>query len=115
MDAAWTFREAYNEARKVKDAQDEFCRMAERGQWEQLAAWRFTAATAAVAAPMFEGDTGNGFPESLKWEMLVDVLRGRVKVCYADPSVWTLYEFGIVSMVRYFRFQTTAMKPWISI
>ena len=106
MDAAWAFREAYNEARKVKDAQDEFCRMAERGQWERLAAWRFAATAAStVAAPMFEGDTGNGFPESLKWEMLVDVLRGRVKVCYADPSVWSLYEFGIVSMAWYLDFK----------
>lgn len=70
MDAAWAFREAYDEARKVRNAQDDFCRKAERGEWDVL----------ARRGSMYEGDTGKGFPESLKWEMLVDVLRGRVKV-----------------------------------
>jgi hypothetical protein len=58
MDSAWAFREAYNEARKIKDAQDTYCAKAERGLWQGLGAW----------------------PEDLKWEALVDVLRGRVKV-----------------------------------
>lgn len=70
MDAAWAFREAYDEARKVKEAQDAFCLKVERGEWEAV----------AKRDVMFDGDTGRGFPESLKWEMLVDVLRGRVKV-----------------------------------
>lgn len=52
-------REAYNEARKIKIAQDSYCSKAEAGLWGSL-----------------EGN----FPENLKWEMLVDVLRGRVKV-----------------------------------
>ncbi|KAJ7225059.1 hypothetical protein B0H12DRAFT_1328757 [Mycena haematopus] len=59
MDAAWNFRQAYNEARKLRDAQDAFC-----------------------AAPW---DGRSAFPESLQWEALVDVLRGRVKLsvhCY---------------------------------
>jgi hypothetical protein len=60
MDALWAFRAAYNEARKVKRMQDDFCAKAEGGQWDQL--------------------TEHQFPESLQWEMLVDVLRGRVKV-----------------------------------
>jgi uncharacterized cupin superfamily protein len=59
MDSIWAFRSAYNEARKVKEAQDAYCQKVEAGLWEIL-----------------DGD----FPESLQWEMLVDVLRGRVKV-----------------------------------
>lgn len=58
MDAAWNFRNAYNEARKIKDAQDAFCAAAENGLWD-------------VESP---------YPESLQWEALVDVLRGNVKV-----------------------------------
>jgi uncharacterized cupin superfamily protein len=60
MDSIWDLRSAYDEARKIKMAQDKFCQKVEAGLWESL-----------------EGD----FPENLKWEMLVDVLRGRVKVC----------------------------------
>ncbi|KAJ6512303.1 hypothetical protein DFH09DRAFT_1197532 [Mycena vulgaris] len=63
MDSAWEFRRAYNEARKIKEAQDSFCTAAEQGLWDGKAA----------------------FPESLQWEALVDVLRGRVKLsvhCY---------------------------------
>ncbi|KAJ7150716.1 hypothetical protein C8R46DRAFT_1123967 [Mycena filopes] len=63
MDAAWNFRQAYNEARKIREAQDEFCAAAQAGKWDGRAE----------------------FPESLQWEALVDVLRGRVKLsvhCY---------------------------------
>ena len=60
MDSAWSFRSAYNEARKVKDAQDEYCRKAEAGEWDFLGRL--------------------DYPESFQWEVLVDVLRGRVKV-----------------------------------
>ncbi|CAK5276446.1 unnamed protein product [Mycena citricolor] len=63
MDSAWEFRHAYEEARKVRDAQDAFCAKAERGEWDGRAQ----------------------FPQSLKWEALVDVLRGKVKLsvhCY---------------------------------
>ncbi|KZT29292.1 hypothetical protein NEOLEDRAFT_1085063 [Neolentinus lepideus HHB14362 ss-1] len=65
MDSIWAFRQAYNEARKVKDAQDEFCSKAEQGAWGSI--------------------EGKDFPDDYKWEMLVDVLRGRVKIshhCY---------------------------------
>jgi hypothetical protein len=58
MDAAWNFRNAYNEARKIRDAQDAFCASARAGTW----------------------DGSSAFPESLQWEALVDVLCGRVKV-----------------------------------
>ena len=61
MDSMWALRSAYDEARKVKQQQDEFCVKAEAGLWEDIA--------------------GQSFPDNLKWEMLVDVLRGRVKVC----------------------------------
>ncbi|KAF9006581.1 carbohydrate esterase family 9 protein [Cyathus striatus] len=64
MDSMWSFRSAYNEARKVKNAQDEYCAKAEAGMWN------------LITQP---------FPESFQWEMLVDVLRGRVKIsnhCY---------------------------------
>ena len=54
----WAFREAYEHARKIKDAQDTFCAKATSGDWAGL------------------GD----YPEDLQWEALVDVLRGRVKV-----------------------------------
>ncbi|KAJ6455316.1 hypothetical protein C8R47DRAFT_1328912 [Mycena vitilis] len=63
MDSAWEFRAAYDAARKIRDAQDAFCAHAEAGLWDGRAA----------------------FPESLQWEALVDVLRGRVKLsvhCY---------------------------------
>ena len=63
MDTQWTFRNAYNEAKKVKGQQDAYCELALAGKWNHL----------------------GEFPEDLQWESLVDVLRGRVKVnnhCY---------------------------------
>ena len=60
MDHIWTFRSAYDQARKLKTAQDEYCRLAEVGEWAVLGS--------------------RLFPDDLRWEMLVDVLRGRVKV-----------------------------------
>lgn len=64
MDTQWSFRKAYEEARKIKNAQDDFCAKAEKGLWSEVP---------------------DEYPESLEWEALVDVLRGRVKVnnhCY---------------------------------
>ncbi|KAJ4001803.1 carbohydrate esterase family 9 protein [Lentinula boryana] len=59
MDMMWSLRSAYHEARRVMKAQDALCAQAEAGIW----------------------DTGmDVFPDSLQWEMLVDVLRGKVKV-----------------------------------
>ena len=46
----------------MKDDQDAFCQKVEAEEWDSLV-----------------GDEGK-FPESLQWEALVDVLRGRVKV-----------------------------------
>lgn len=59
MDSVWALRSAYEQARKVKTMQDDYCLKAESGSWYELR---------------------DSFPESLQWEMLVDVLRGRVKV-----------------------------------
>lgn len=59
MDSVWAMRAAYNEARKVMMAQDAYCSKAEAGLWDSLV-----------------GD----FPGSSKWEVLVDALRGKVKV-----------------------------------
>lgn len=60
MDSIWSFRSAYDEARKIKNAQDDYCRKVEAGEWDSL--------------------RGHDYPENLQWEILVDVLRGRVKV-----------------------------------
>ncbi len=63
MDTQWAFRQAYDAARKIKERQDVYCAEARKGRWHKL----------------------GEFPESLQWESLVDVLRGRVKVnnhCY---------------------------------
>lgn len=59
MDTMWSFRSAYAQAAKVKAAQDLYCEKAEAGLWDTL---------------------DPTFPEDLRWEMLVDVLRGKVKV-----------------------------------
>ncbi|THH28657.1 hypothetical protein EUX98_g5540 [Antrodiella citrinella] len=63
MDTTWAFRQAYDKARQIKNAQDAYCEKVVTGRW-----------------------TGLGeYPEDYQWEALVDVLRGRVKVhnhCY---------------------------------
>ncbi|KAF9012657.1 carbohydrate esterase family 9 protein [Cyathus striatus] len=81
MDSAWSMRSAYHEARKVKNAQDEYCANAEAGRWNLL---------------------NEPFPESLQWEMLVDVLRGRVKIsnhCYEAVDI-----DSIVRLTNEFKF-----------
>ncbi|KAI9000710.1 composite domain of metallo-dependent hydrolase [Trametes punicea] len=60
MDTMWALRSAYAEAREIRDAQDAFCAKAEAGLWGEVG--------------------GRSFPEDSRWEALVDVLRGRVKV-----------------------------------
>ncbi|KZT11046.1 uncharacterized protein LAESUDRAFT_809876 [Laetiporus sulphureus 93-53] len=65
MDTTWAYREAYNKARDIMTAQDEYCAKALAGDWDAL--------------------SGQSFPNNLQWEALVDVLRGKVKVqthCY---------------------------------
>ncbi|EGO27865.1 hypothetical protein SERLADRAFT_360423 [Serpula lacrymans var. lacrymans S7.9] len=82
MDAVWSFRAAYEEARKIKAAQDKYCEDVEAGTW----------------------NSREDFPESLQWEMLVDVLRGRVKIsnhCYEavdlDNILTNEFHFPIAS------------------
>ena len=70
MDAAWNFRNAYNEAKKIKNAQDEFCKHAEAGEWGMV-----------EMGNKKKGSNFPVFPEALQWESLVDVLRGKVRVC----------------------------------
>ncbi|KAI0329537.1 composite domain of metallo-dependent hydrolase [Cubamyces sp. BRFM 1775] len=60
MDTVWALRSAYAEARRVRDAQDAFCARAQAGLWDEL--------------------SNESYREDLRWEALVDVLRGRVKV-----------------------------------
>jgi hypothetical protein len=50
----------YDRARQIKEKQDAYCEQAFSGRWSGL----------------------GEFPEDLQWEALVDVLRGRVKVCH---------------------------------
>ncbi|KAF5321841.1 hypothetical protein D9619_001862 [Psilocybe cf. subviscida] len=68
MDTVWDFRQAYNTAKQLKEKQDKYCARALSKDWQGL------------------GD----FPQDLKWEALVDVLRGRVKVnthCYEAVDI----------------------------
>ncbi|THV08381.1 composite domain of metallo-dependent hydrolase [Dendrothele bispora CBS 962.96] len=68
MDGAWALRSAYYEAKSVMKLQDSLCTRAESGLWDP------------------EERSGEAvFPEKYQWEMLVEVLRGNVKVtndCY---------------------------------
>ncbi|KAJ7129499.1 carbohydrate esterase family 9 protein [Mycena epipterygia] len=84
-DAIWALRAAYAEARKIQAAQDAYCSNVEAGLWESLSA----------------------FPENLQWEMLVDVLRGKVKVtsqCQGAVDIDALvrltneFEFPVASL-----------------
>ncbi|KAF4603486.1 hypothetical protein EYR38_003899 [Pleurotus pulmonarius] len=89
MDAAWAYRNAYNEAKKIKDQQDAFC------------------------SQLLSGDLRKAeeeFPESpLETEALVDVLRGRVKLsihCYeayiSFPKInLTLTQLSLSLMPRF--------------
>ncbi|KAI0710591.1 carbohydrate esterase family 9 protein [Earliella scabrosa] len=85
MDTVWAFREGYEKARQIKEAQDDYCAKATRGDWSGL------------------GD----YPEDLHWEALVDVLRGRVKVhthCYETVDLDDL-----VRITNEFKFSIAAI------
>lgn len=58
----------YDTARQLKEKQDEFCEKALTGRWDKL------------------GDD-EVFPDDLQWEALVDVLRGKTKVCFPSLRV----------------------------
>ncbi|KAL0056647.1 hypothetical protein AAF712_016747 [Marasmius tenuissimus] len=81
MDTIWSFRAAYEEARKLKEKQDAYCAKVEAGRWDLLQ---------------------NEFPDDLQWEALVDVLRGKVKIhnhCYEAVDL-----DGIVRLSNEFNF-----------
>ncbi|EMD40502.1 hypothetical protein CERSUDRAFT_121244 [Gelatoporia subvermispora B] len=70
MDSVWSFRAAYDHARKIMTQQNAFCAKAEAGLWDEL--------------------KDHDYPEDLQWEVMVDVLRGRVKVathCYEAVDI----------------------------
>jgi hypothetical protein len=72
MDTGWTFRNAYNAAKKIKESQDRFCAKVDAELWNDP----------EMKERKFE------FPNDLQWEALVDVLRGRVKVnCHTYETV----------------------------
>ena len=79
MDTTWAFRQAYDKARSIKHAQDAFCDA-------------FFDARGDLESPYPEGD----FPEDLQWEALVDILRGKVKVCI-DLTVYGFWQLTIFS------------------
>jgi imidazolonepropionase-like amidohydrolase len=85
MDNIWAFRQGYETARKIKTDQDNYCAAARDGRWNGLGA----------------------FPQSLQWEALVDVLRGRVKVhthCYEAVDL-----DGLVRLSNEFKFPIAAV------
>ncbi|KAG8714759.1 hypothetical protein FRC08_011480 [Ceratobasidium sp. 394] len=85
MDSIWEFRKAYNSARDVMRKQEEFCARAQTGtvNWRQ-----------------------ENFPEDLRFEALVDVLRGRVKV---NIHCYEAVDFdGIVRLTNEFQFPIAA-------
>ncbi|KAJ7164022.1 carbohydrate esterase family 9 protein [Mycena crocata] len=84
MDTIYAFREAYNTASQIKKSQDSYCTKALSDEWEGL----------------------GEFPESLQWEALVDVVRGRVKVqihCYEAVDF-----DGLVRLSNEFKFPISA-------
>lgn len=71
MDIMWAFRAAYNEARNLVHDQDAFCANVASERWDLLA-------------------KNAEFPENLKYEPLVDVIRGKAKVhvhCYEAVDI----------------------------
>lgn len=62
---------SYNAAKKIKEKQDGYCRRALAHDWRNL----------------------GEFPEVFKWESLVDVLRGRAKVCLNFSSQSQMLDF----------------------
>lgn len=89
MDTLWKFRESYNEARKIKVAQDQYCAKANAGQWAGLP---------------------ENIPFDLKWEALVDVLRGRTKV---NVHIYETVSSSIVLLLAVFSQKKFKIIPYI--
>ena len=78
MDDVWALREIYEQARQIKEKQDAFCAKALEDDWDKL----------------------GEFPEDLKFEALVDVLRGRAKVqvhCYEAVDLDDIVRVRMIS------------------
>ncbi|KAI1784103.1 hypothetical protein LXA43DRAFT_902257 [Ganoderma leucocontextum] len=70
IDSVWLTRQAYDTARTIKVAQDDYCKKALSGDWGSLRT--------------------QNFPGSLQWQSLIDVLRGKIKVqthCYEAVDI----------------------------
>ncbi len=94
MDNIWALRAAFAMARGFRDAQDAFCARAEAGLWD--------------------GDGSvvqQAYPEDYRWEVLVDVLRGKAKVSTRMSSNSLL--LTIVELVSARRCRCNAKKPSI--
>ncbi|KAK7470199.1 hypothetical protein VKT23_001637 [Stygiomarasmius scandens] len=88
MDNIWSFRKAYSTAQSIKQSQDDFCSSALSNSWSSI------------------GGSSATFPDSLEWEALVDVLRGRVKIqnhCYEAVDL-----DGIIRLTNEFKFKIAA-------
>lgn len=83
-----THTHRYDTARQIKEQQDAYCTRALAGEWEDL----------------------GEFPDNLQWEALVDVLRGRVKVCFSVSCC--VREYSDISLLD-IRFTRIAMRQLI--
>lgn len=93
MDLSWNFRSSFDKARVIKENQDEWCEKAigsfpSSSSSRSISSWNWWGRSGAKE-PKDGGlalrEALGKFPEELEWEMLVDVLRGKVKVnthCY---------------------------------
>ncbi|KAF9053390.1 hypothetical protein BJ165DRAFT_1447326 [Panaeolus papilionaceus] len=91
MDNIWGFRDAYNQAKIIKEKQEAFCAKVDSGSWDDL-----------VKSGHHGSEEELEFPEELKWEALVDVIRGRVKLsvhCYEAVDL-----DGMVRLTNEFKF-----------
>ncbi|EPQ27121.1 uncharacterized protein PFL1_05402 [Pseudozyma flocculosa PF-1] len=84
MDEAWDMRQIFDEATTLKNQQDAFCAKAQS----------FAALHGADAAPMAEADAT--FPDSLRLEALVDLLRGKLLL---NTHIYTSADFD--AMIRH--------------
>lgn len=84
------FPNRYDKARQIKEDQDQYCAKVLAGRWDDLG--------------------GEGFPEELQWEALVDILRGKVKVqCFFS------FNNPLTKCLRHTRSKRIVMKLSISI
>ncbi|KAJ7228499.1 carbohydrate esterase family 9 protein [Mycena pura] len=94
-DAIWSLRAAYAQARKILVAQDAYCDKVKTG--------------------MTEVESLGPFPEDLKFELLVDVLRGNVKVSSQCQGVVDID--GLVRLTNEFEFPVAflqhASEAWL--